>query len=46
MCIECWYGFFSGGCSEAMWDGNILTQRLGINNNEMIGVMSFARHFW
>ena len=41
MCTECWYGFFSGGDAEGMWDGNILTQQLGINNREMLGVMIF-----
>ena len=39
MCIEAWYGFFSGDCAEAMWDGNILSQQLGINNNELLGAM-------
>jgi aldehyde:ferredoxin oxidoreductase len=39
MCIECWYGFFSGGCAEGMWDGNILSQQLGINNQELVGTM-------
>jgi aldehyde:ferredoxin oxidoreductase len=41
MCTECWYGFFSGDDAEGMWDGNILTQQLGINNREMLGVMIF-----
>jgi aldehyde:ferredoxin oxidoreductase len=39
MCIEAWYGWFSGDCAEAMWDGNILSQQLGINNNELLGAM-------
>jgi len=41
MCTECWYGFFSGGCAEGMWDGNILSQKLGINNRELLGMMIF-----
>jgi len=41
MCTECWYGFFSGGSSEGMWEGNILSQKLGINNRELLGLMIF-----
>ncbi len=41
MCTEAWYGWFSGGNSEGMWEGNILSQKLGINNAELIGVMIF-----
>jgi aldehyde:ferredoxin oxidoreductase len=41
MCTESWYGYFSGGSAEGMWDGNILSQKLGINNREMIGIMIF-----
>ena len=41
MCTECWYGWFSGGSAEGMWEGNILSQKLGINNQELIGVMIF-----
>jgi aldehyde:ferredoxin oxidoreductase len=41
MCTECWYGFFSGDCAEAMWDGNIMSQKLGINNRELLGLMIF-----
>jgi len=41
MCVEAWYGWFSKGSSEGYWEGNILTQKLGINNYEMLGIMSF-----
>jgi aldehyde:ferredoxin oxidoreductase len=41
MCTECWYGFLSGGSAEGMWDGNILSQKLGINNRELLGMMIF-----
>jgi len=41
MCTECWYGWFAGGCAEGMWDGNIMSQKLGINNRELLGVMIF-----
>jgi aldehyde:ferredoxin oxidoreductase len=41
MCVESWYGFFSGGSSEGYWEGNIESQKLGINNFELLGAMSF-----
>ncbi len=41
MCTECWDGFLSGGSAEGMWDGNIMSQKLGINNREMLGMMIF-----
>jgi aldehyde:ferredoxin oxidoreductase len=41
MCTECWYGFFSGDSSEGMWEGNILSQKLGINNRELLGLMIY-----
>jgi aldehyde:ferredoxin oxidoreductase len=41
MCTECWYGFLSGGSAEGMWDGNIMSQKLGINNRELLGMMIF-----
>ncbi len=41
MCMEAWYGWFSGGSSEGYWEGNILSQKLGINNYELLGIMSW-----
>jgi aldehyde:ferredoxin oxidoreductase len=41
MCVEAWYGYFSGGSSEGYWEGNILSQKLGINNYELLGIMSW-----
>jgi len=43
MCMEAWYGWFSGGSSEGYWEGNILSQKLGINNYELMGIMSWLR---
>jgi aldehyde:ferredoxin oxidoreductase len=42
MCVEAWYGFVGSGSSEGYWEGNILSQKLGINNYELLGVMVFA----
>jgi len=41
MCVEAWYAGFSGTSSEGMWEGNILSQRLGINNYDLLGLMDF-----
>ena len=44
MCVECWYGWYSGGSSEGMWEGNILSQKLGINDYELLGLMPFIQY--
>lgn len=41
MCVEAWYGWFDGSSSEGYWEGNILSQKLGINNYELLGLMSW-----
>ena len=41
MCVETWYGYHSGGSSEGMWEGNIMSQKLGINNYDLLGLMDF-----
>lgn len=41
MCVEAWYGFLNNGSSEGYWEGNILSQKLGINNFELLGTMVF-----
>jgi len=43
MCVEAWYGWYSGGSSEGYWEGNILSQKLGINNFELLGIMAWLR---
>ena len=40
MCNEHWYAWCSGSSSEAMWEGNIMSQKLGINNLELTGTMN------
>ncbi|MDD5189708.1 MAG: aldehyde ferredoxin oxidoreductase N-terminal domain-containing protein [Dehalococcoidales bacterium] len=40
MCVEGWYGYFSRGSSEGYWDGNIMSQKLGINNYELLAIMN------
>ena len=41
MCVEAWYGWYSGGSSEGYWEGNIQSQKLGINNFELLGIMAW-----
>ncbi|MBC8476952.1 MAG: hypothetical protein H8D49_01275, partial [Dehalococcoidia bacterium] len=41
MCVEAWYGWYSGNSSEGYWEGNIMSQKLGINNGELLGIMGF-----
>lgn len=43
MCVEAWYGWFSRGSAEGYWEGNILSQQLGINNYELLGIMIFIQ---
>jgi aldehyde:ferredoxin oxidoreductase len=42
MCVEAWYGYISNGSSEGYWEGNIQSQKLGINNFELLGLTVFA----
>jgi aldehyde:ferredoxin oxidoreductase len=42
MCVEAWYGFIDTASSEGYWEGNILSQKLGINNFELLGLMQFV----
>ena len=41
MCTECWYGWYSSGSAKGMWEGNIMSQKLGINNSSLLAIMSF-----
>lgn len=41
MCADCWYGYFCPESVDGMWEANILSQKLGINNFELLGIMGF-----
>jgi len=43
MCVEAWYGFLNNGSSEGYWEGNILSQKLGINNCDIIIFLEAAQ---
>ena len=40
MCADCWYGYFCPESVEGMWEANLESQKLGINNFELLGIMS------
>jgi len=37
MCADCWYGYFCPESVDGMWEANVLSQKLGINNFELLG---------
>jgi len=41
MCVDAWYGWFSNGSAPGYWEGNIMSQKLGINNYQLLSIMSF-----
>jgi len=41
MCMDCWYGILNQHSTKGMWEGNLLSQKLGINNYELIGLLIF-----
>jgi len=46
MCNDNWYQYAAGDDkmgenTEGMWEGNLLSQKLGINNFELVGMMLF-----
>jgi len=43
MCADNWYGYFNPHSTKGMWEGNLLSQKLGINNFELAGLMNFLR---
>lgn len=43
MCNDSWYCQSVPNASRGMWAGNILSQKLGINNFELSGIMGFLR---
>ena len=44
MCVESWYGWYSGGSAVGYWEGNILSQKLGVNNYELLGIMGYLNY--
>lgn len=42
-CTDAWYGFFNPESTEGYWDANIMSQKIGINNFELSGIMIFLQ---
>ncbi|TET73781.1 MAG: hypothetical protein E3J42_06580, partial [Dehalococcoidia bacterium] len=41
VCVDSWYGFHDLDSAKGMWEGNLLSQKLGINNYELNALMMF-----
>ena len=44
MCVDIWYGYSNRYSTEGAWEGNLLSQKLGINNFELAGLMQFLEY--
>ncbi len=43
MCADSWYGYFNPESVEGLWEANVVSQKLGINNFELMCIMMFLR---
>lgn len=43
MCVDIWYGYLNRDSPKCTWEGNLLAQKLGINNLELAGMMRFLQ---
>jgi len=43
MCVSAWYGYFNQYTPKPTWKANILSQKLGINQCDIMGVMMFLK---
>lgn len=43
MCADTWYGSCTSYSTKGVWKGGLLSQRLGINNFELAGLLNFVR---
>jgi aldehyde:ferredoxin oxidoreductase len=41
MCADIWYGYSNRSSTRPTWRANLLAQRLGINNFELVGLLQF-----
>ena len=42
-CNDSWYGWFNRFSAKGAWEGNVLSQKLGINNFELTGLLMFLK---
>jgi len=43
MCASIWYGYFNQHTTKGTWEGNILSQKLGVNQCELMGIVMFLK---
>jgi len=43
MCASIWYGYFNRYTTRGTWEGNILSQRLGVNQCDLMGIVMFLK---
>ncbi len=43
MCADTWYGGFTSHSTKGTWTAGLLSQQLGINNFELVGLLTFMR---
>ena len=42
MCADIWYGYHNKNATKPTWRANLLAQKLGINNFELVGLQQFG----
>ena len=43
MCVSAFYGYFNQYTPKGAWEGNILSQKLGINQCDLMGILMFLK---
>ena len=43
MCVSAWYGYFNQYTPKPAWMANVLSQKLGINQCDIMGIMMFLK---
>jgi len=43
MCVSAWYGYFNEYVPKPTWEANLLSQKLGINQCDIMGIMMFLK---
>ena len=44
MCADIWYSYYNPESTKGAWEGNLLSQKLGINNFELSALLSFLQN--
>ena len=43
MCVSAFYGYFNQYTPKGAWEGNILSQKLGVNQCDLMGILMFLK---